>query len=297
MAAPMFTVVVPATTANLGPGYDSVGMALALHMRVTVTRADAWRVNYTGEEYAELTTGEDNLIVQTVKEVARRYNREVESHLLHVESDIPLGKGLGSSATAIAAGVVIAEKLLSITFTPIEKARIGSELEGHSDNVTAALLGGVTVTYFAGDSMEVIQLSKPEIGVVILVPPEALKTTESRGLLPADLTHAQAASGSAAANVLTTAIATGDWELAGRMMELDVFHERYRKSLFPSFDEIRMYCRSLGAFGMTISGAGPSLFVAVKDGEEQEVARKLLQQFPYYEALALQPAEAGARIE
>lgn len=297
MAAPMFTVVVPATTANLGPGYDSVGMALALHMRVTVTQADAWRVNYTGEEYAELTTGEDNLIVQTVKEVARRYYREVESHLLHVESDIPLGKGLGSSATAIAAGIVIAEKLLSMTFTPVEKARIGSELEGHSDNVTAALLGGVTVTYFAGDSMEVIQLPKPEIGVVILVPPEALKTTESRGLLPADLTHAQAASGSAAANVLTTAIATGDWELAGRMMELDVFHEWYRKSLFPSFDEIRVYCRSLGAFGMTISGAGPSLFVAVKDGEEQEVARKLLQQFPYYEALALQPAGAGARIE
>lgn len=296
MAAPTFTVVVPATTANLGPGYDSVGMALALYMHVSVTPSDAWRVDYEGEEYADLTTGQDNLIIRTIKDVANRYGQEVGSYLLQVKSDIPLGKGLGSSATAIAAGIVIAERLLGLAFSPVEKARIGSELEGHSDNVTAALLGGVTVTYFAGESMEVIQLPKPGIGVVILVPPEALKTTESRGLLPAELTHAQATSGSAAGNVLTTAIAIGDWELVGRMMELDIFHERYRKPLFPSFDEIRMYCRSLGAFGMTISGAGPSLFVAVEDGQEQEVAEKLIRKFPYYETLALKTAEAGAHV-
>ena len=297
MAAPMFTVVVPATTANLGPGYDSVGMALALYMRVAVTPATIWSVQYAGEEYADLTTGEDNLIVRTIKEVAQRYGKEIESHQLHVQSDIPLGKGLGSSATAIAAGIVIAERLLGLTFKPIEKARLGSELEGHSDNVTAALFGGVTVSYFVEDAMEVIQLPKPTIGTVILVPPEALKTSESRGLLPTELRHAEAAAGSAAGSLLTTAIAIGDWALAGRMMEKDVFHERFRKPLFPFFDEIRTYCHSLGTYGMTISGAGPSLFVAVQDGQEQQMAEKLAVNFPYYDVMALKPAETGARIE
>ncbi|MHC8514868.1 homoserine kinase [Sporosarcina sp. ITBMC105] len=296
MEAPMFSVAVPATTANIGPGYDSVGMALALYMTVAVTASHAWAVHYDGEEYAGLATGTDNLIVQTIQDVAARHGKEVEPHVLQVQSTIPLGKGLGSSATAIAAGIVIAERLLGVTFTSIEKARIGSELEGHSDNVTAALLGGVTVTYYTEDTMEVIQLPKPSIGAVLLVPPQALKTEESRGLLPLELSHSEAAAGSAASNMLVTAIATGDWELAGRMMEKDVFHEPHRKRLFPSFDEIRTVCHSLGAYGMTISGAGPSLFVAVKDGEETVIAQKLKEQFPYYQAIALQPAEEGARV-
>lgn len=297
MEAPMFSVVVPATTANLGPGYDSIGMALAMYMTVSVSPSDTWTVRYDGDEYAELTTGTDNLIVQTINDIATRYGKELRPHLLQVESEIPLGKGLGSSATAIAAGIVIAEQLLGMTLAPVEKARLGSELEGHSDNVTAALLGGVTVTYYTEDTMEVIQLPKPSIGAVLLVPPQALKTEESRGLLPLELPHTEAAAGSAASNMLVTAIATGDWELAGRMMEKDVFHEPYRKRLFPSFDEIRTVCHSLGAYGMTISGAGPSLFVAVKDGEEKMIAQKLMQQFPYYQAIALQPAATGAMVQ
>lgn len=296
METPLFSVVVPATTANLGPGYDSVGMALSLYMTVSVFPSDTWAVEYEGNEYAKLTTGANNLIVRTIKDVAERYRKEIIPHLLQVKSDIPLGKGLGSSATAIAAGIVIAEGLLGLTFSPVEKARIGSQLEGHSDNVTAALLGGVTVTYFTPEEMEVIQLPKPTIGAVILVPPKALKTVESRGLLPKEIPHSEAAAGSAASSMLTTAIAIGDWELAGRMMEKDVFHEQYRKHLFPAFDEIRANCHELGAYGMTISGAGPSLFVAVKDGEEEKVAKKLMQKFPYYQAIPLKPAGEGAGI-
>lgn len=297
MEEPLFTVVVPATTANLGPGYDSVGMALSLYMTVEVRESVEWNVHYDGEEYTDLPADDMNLIVQTIKDVAKRYGKEVQPHALHISSDIPLGKGLGSSATAIAAGIEIANDLLDLSLSPQEKVRIGSENEGHSDNVAAALLGGVTVAYFVENELEVIQLPQSEIGVVILVPPNALKTSESRGLLPRELPHSVASAGNAASNVMLTAISLGDWELAGKMMEKDIFHEQYRKPMLQDFDQIRAFCHELGAYGMTVSGAGPSLFVAVKEGTQEEIARQLEKEFPYYRGIAVTPAPVGSTIQ
>ncbi|MCM3712382.1 homoserine kinase [Sporosarcina luteola] len=297
MKKPLFTVAVPATTANLGPGYDSVGMALSLYMTVDVTEAVEWSVHYEGEEYTGLPTDDKNLIVQTIQDVAGRYGKEVQPHALHIASDIPLGKGLGSSATAIAAGIEIANELLGLSLTPQEKVQIGSENEGHADNVAAALLGGVTVAYFVENELEVIQLPQPVIGVVILVPPNVLKTSESRGLLPRELPHSAASTGNAASNVMLTAISLGDWQLAGKMMEKDVFHEQYRKPLLKDFDHIRTFCHELGAYGMTVSGAGPSLFVAVKEGLQEEIAKQLEEEFPYYRAVAATPSSIGSTIK
>ena len=297
MEEPLFTVAVPATTANLGPGYDSVGMALSLYMSVEVKEALEWNVHYDGEEYEGLATDGTNLIVQTIKDVAKRHGKKIRPYALHVTSDIPLGKGLGSSATAIAAGIEIANELLDLSLSSKEKVRIGSEIEGHSDNVAAALLGGVTVAYFIKNEFEVIQLPQPEIGVIILTPPKALKTSESRGLLPQELPHSVASAGNAASNVMLTAISLGDWELVGKMMEKDVFHEQYRKPLLQDFDEIRVFCHTLGAYGMTISGAGPSLFVAVKEGSQEEIAKQLENKFPYYRAIASTPSPIGSTIQ
>ncbi|MGG0670153.1 homoserine kinase [Sporosarcina koreensis] len=297
MEEPLFKVVVPATTANLGPGYDSVGLALSLYMTVQVQEASEWNVHYEGEEYEGLATDETNLIVRTIQDVAGRFGKEVEPHALHVTSDIPLGKGLGSSATAIAAGIEITNELLDLSLSPKEKVRIGSGIEGHSDNVAAALLGGVTVAYFVENELEVIQLPQPVIGAVILVPPNALKTSESRGFLPRELPHSVASEGSAASNVMLTAIALGDWELAGKMMEKDIFHEQYRKSLLQDFDQLRAFCHELGTYGMTISGAGPSLFVAVKEGTQEEIAEQLEKEFPYYRAIAAIPSPIGSTIQ
>ncbi|PIC71622.1 homoserine kinase [Sporosarcina sp. P17b] len=291
-----FSVTVPATTANLGPGFDHLGLALSLNMTIEVASAEAWHVLYQDKEYAALPMDETNLIVQTIQHVASTYDQIITPQKLVVRSDIPLGKGLGSSATAIAAGIEIASELAGLHLSPKDKLRIGSELEGHADNVTAALLGGMTVSYFTEDEMEVLSFPAPPIGVVILVPPVALKTEASRGLLPEHLTHIVAVRGSAAGSVMTAAIAQSDWVTAGRMMERDLYHEPYRKVGFPNFDEIRMACKEAGAYGMTISGAGPSLFVAVPPETEQQVAASLEQRFPHYQALALQPAQNGAFI-
>ena len=297
MAGSSFSVVVPASTANLGPGFDSIGLALELYMTVEVSSAEVWKVTYKDEGFEELTTGEDNLIVKTIKKVAKRNEQVAPSLQLVVWSDIPLGKGLGSSAAAIAAGIEIANHLLELRLSSKEKVLLGSEYEGHADNVSAALLGGATISYFDGVEIDVLHMAEPKMGAVILVPPEALLTEASRGLLPKELAHSEATRSSAAGSVLSAAIALDDWETAGRMIEKDVFHEPYRKHLFPDFDAIRTTCGELGAFGMTISGAGPSLFVAVKQGLEKDIAEKLENKFAYYKCIPVRPSVNGAVVK
>lgn len=297
MSDPGFSVVVPASTANLGPGFDSVGLALSLYMTVNVSPAEVWKVTYEDLGFEGLTGGADNLIVTTIMNVAERHGLRAPVSHLTVQSDIPLGKGLGSSAAAIAAGIEIANHLLGLALSDNKKVQIGSELEGHADNVTAALLGGVVISYYDGKEIDFVHVPDSKMGAVILVPPEALLTEASRGLLPEQLAHAEATRSSAAASVLSTAIAQDDWATAGRMMEKDVFHEPYRKQLFPEFDTIRAFCKEIGAYGMTISGAGPSLFVVVKDGIEKEVAEKLATRFPYYECIPTCPSVAGSKIK
>lgn len=297
MEAPRFSVIVPASTANLGPGFDSIGLALGLYMTIEVSPNDLWEVSYAGDDLNGLATGEDNLIVTTIKNVAKKFEKTTPILKLTAMSNIPLGKGFGSSASAIAAGIVIADHVLQLNLSEQQKVLLGSQLEGHADNVSVALLGGAVISYYDGDTIDYIHVKNPEVGVVVLVPPKALATEASRGLLPEQLTHKEATRSSAAGSVLSAALAQNDWQTVGRMMEKDGFHEPFRKSLFPNFDEIRTTCQELGAYGMTISGAGPSLFVAVEHGTEKKIAEELAARFSYYESLAIQPSVTGTKIK
>ncbi|MCJ1906954.1 homoserine kinase [Planococcus ruber] len=290
-----FTVTVPASTANLGPGFDSIGLALDLHMTIHVSENPVWIVEYADEEYRHLPSSSDNLIVQTAKKVAQKYGEQLPSAKLLIETDIPLGRGLGSSASAIAGGIELADCLLGLKIPMQEKVRIGTEMEGHPDNISASLLGGATISYANGEELAVVHVPKVDIGIIILVPQEVFLTSESRGLLPEKLDYKEAVSSSAAANVVSAAIAGGDWQTAGRMMEKDEFHEPYRKAKFPGFDEIRSVCRKAGAYGVAISGAGPSLFVVTEKGKEHRLSQILNKQFTHYECLLTKPSESGIK--
>ncbi len=294
MATTPFIVTVPATTANLGPGFDSIGMALSLYMTVNVEPAEKWSVVYEDEEMQRLPNNEDSLIIQTIGKVTRRAGKETIPCTLHVKSDIPLGKGLGSSAAAVAAGVEIADRLHELKMNHKEKMWFGVGIEGHADNVTAAIAGGVTISFYDHTSLEVMKFDAPPIGGVVLVPPVEMKTDHSRGLLPHQLDHQKATEGSAASSLMAAALARGEWSLVGRMMDRDIFHEPYRKKMFPDFDAIREASHQHGAYGMTLSGAGPSLFVAVHAGREEEAARILQEKFPYYTCIAVTPVAEGA---
>lgn len=290
-----FTVTVPASTANLGPGFDSIGLALDLHLSIHASQAGEWSVRYNAESYQHLSDAEDNLIVEAARKTAAKYGRELPPAELEVETDIPLGRGLGSSASAIAGGIEIADRLLGLNMTMKEKVEIGTEMEGHPDNISASLMGGLTISYADGEELSLIHVTEVEIGVLILVPPTQFLTTESRGLLPEKLLHATAVRSSMAANVLSASLVTGDWKTAGRMMEKDGLHEPFRKSRFPDFDAIRQVCRENGAYGSAISGAGPSLFIAAEKGKEEEIRQMLSERFPHYECLVTKPSSTGIK--
>jgi homoserine kinase len=291
-----FSVTVPASTANLGPGFDSIGMALNLHLTVDVLKAEAWAIDYKQKDYQNLSGVSDNLILAAARKTAERADLALPAAKLVVDTDIPLGRGLGSSASAIAAGIEIADRLLKLGLPMQEKVKIGSQMEGHPDNISASFLGGLTISYFEEDELEVVHVPEVAIGVIILVPPEQLLTVEARNLLPHVLEYPLAVQGSAASNVLSAALVKGDWIKAGKMMERDTFHEPFRKSRFVDFDRIQKACKENGAFGSAISGAGPSLFVAVPKGQESRIGSKLKRLFPHYECLVTQPSSSGIKI-
>jgi len=291
-----FSVTVPASTANLGPGFDSIGLALDLHLTVDVLKADEWSIDYKQKDYQGLSGDSDNLILSAARTVAQRAGRELPAAKLRVDTDIPLGRGLGSSASAIAAGIEIADRLLGLELSVLEKVKIGSEMEGHPDNISASFLGGLTISYLCEDELELVHIPKAEIGVIILVPPEQFLTADARNLLPQALDYPVAVRGSAAGNVLSAALAAGDWPKAGRMMERDTFHEPYRKIRFADFDKIQELAKEYGAYGSAISGAGPSLFIAVPQGREEAIGGILKNRFPHYECLITRPSSLGVKI-
>ena len=160
---PMFTVVVPATTANLGPGYDTIGLALDLQMEVSVYEATTWSIRYEQEEYRALDGAEENLIIQTALNVAKAKEVQLPPLALVVSSNIPLGKGLGSSASAIAAGIEVANEVASLHLSLQEKLEWGSRLEGHADNVNAAIAGGLVLSYYKEDELDVVRMPAPTV--------------------------------------------------------------------------------------------------------------------------------------
>lgn len=292
-----FSITVPATTANLGPGFDSVGIALSAYMTVDVIPHDRWKVAYKEAVFQQLATDETNLIVHTAIEVAKRYHKILPPQRLSITSSIPFGKGFGSSASAIAAGIMLADTVLSIGMTHAEKVKLGAHYEGHVDNVSAALLGGIVVNYMDQEAAYYIRVQEADTKFIALIPPEILTTTASRGLLPNHISHGEAVQSSTANGVLTAALMQNNWQLVGEMMAKDLLHERYRKEIMPDFEGVRTYCRQLGAYGMTISGAGPSLLVAVAPGTEEEIAAKLVERYPYYQAQIMSLSTKGATIQ
>lgn len=290
-----FSISVPASTANLGPGFDSIGMALDLHLNIHVSPAAEWQLEYNTPEYRHLSGVEDNLILQAARRTAEAYGKSLPAAKLEVDTDIPLGRGLGSSASAIAAGIELADRLLQLGMSDQEKVRIGTEMEGHPDNISASLLGGLTISYYEDGQVETVHVDQVDIGVVLMIPQAMFLTEESRGLLPNRLDFTESVRGSAAANVLSAALARGDWQKAGKLMSKDVFHQPYRKGRFFGFDDIGQACEKLGAYGFAISGAGPSLFIPVPRGDEHRIAKALGAEFPHYESIAMKPAEIGTK--
>jgi homoserine kinase len=273
------TITVPASTANLGPGFDSIGLALSKYLKIQASEGDHWQFEHISPELKELPNDESHFICQMAKKTAEMFKAALPPLTIKMESNIPLARGLGSSAAAVAAGIELANQFCGLNLSLTEKLQIGTQLEGHPDNIGASIYGGLVIGVFDGKETKLVHQSTLDVDIVAIIPSYELKTEEARKALPNVLERKKAVQASALSNVLLAALMTGDFELAGDVMEKDLFHEPYRIHLIDRFCEMRKCARDNGAFGTVISGAGPAVLSFAEKGKGEKLAKSLEAQF------------------
>jgi homoserine kinase len=238
-------VRVPASSANLGPGFDSFAAALALHTEIEVVETGRFAV------VTDLAIAKDrrNLAVRGFERL-----HPPDDFEFRIRSSIPLSGGLGTSAAAYVGGLMAADHLFELD---ADILALATELEGHPDNVAAALQGGFVV---CADGSTARFDAPAGLEAVLVVPHEPVRTREARAALPKTVPMADAVSNIAHASLLMLGLASGDWDLVSRGLS-DRLHQPYRAHLFPKSMEIVDRAPSLGALGATISGAGPTVLV------------------------------------
>jgi homoserine kinase len=263
-----FTVRVPASSANLGPGFDSLGLALGVYLTCRFRLSDTLSIRAEGRDAELISTGPDNLIWQTAVAVGAGLNSPMPAIELEIRNDIPLGKGMGSSAAALTAGVVIADQLLGLNWKPPRILDEAARLEGHPDNVAPCTLGSIVASAIdSGGVTRAVRLDMPQrFGVAVVVPDFDLPTVKARAVLPTTYSRADAVFNVQRASLLIAALATGSTWAFPAALE-DRFHQPYRAPLVPGLDEI-LKLRAPGLLGCALSGAGPSILVFYERGYE-----------------------------
>ena len=251
-------VRVPATSANLGPGFDSFGVALPLVADFELRPARTWSVSVEGDGEG-IPTGEDNLFVRAARATASAAGRLLAAHLVTQRSAIPLARGLGSSAAAIVGGCVAANAVLGDPLDRRTLLRIASDVEGHADNVAAALYGAFTLALPTDDGPSATRLAFPSAWrICLFIPSQSLSTEAARAVLPQSVSRADAVFNLSHAAALIAAVLRADGPLLSLAME-DRLHQPARLRLVPALEEIVASARAAGAFGAALSGAGPSV--------------------------------------
>ena len=259
---------VPASSANLGPGFDALGLALEIYLTCRFRRADRLIIRSAGRDAESIPTTAENLIWQTALAVAADTGGELPSVELEIENDIPLGKGLGSSAAALTAGVVIADQLLGLRWKPLRILDEAARIEGHPDNVAACVLGSIVASAIDGGGVaRAVRLELPRnYGIAIVVPDFILPTVQARAVLPASYSRQDAVFNVQRSALLIAALATGATSAFPAALQ-DSLHQPYRTPLVPGLDEI-LRLRAPGLLGSVLSGAGPSILVFYERGFE-----------------------------
>lgn len=266
---PWTSLRVPASSANLGPGFDALGLALGIYLECRFRNSERLSIRVEGRDAETISTGEDNLIWQTALAVARDVRVTMPAIELRIRNDIPIGKGLGSSAAALTAGVVIADQLLGLRWKPLRILDEAARLEGHPDNVAACVLGSIVASAIdSGGVARTVRLNMPAaFGVGVVVPDFMLPTSQARAVLPDCYSRADAIFNVQRAALLIAALATGSSSAFPAALE-DRFHQPYRVSLVPGLDDI-LKLRAPGLLGCALSGAGPSILVFYERGYQQ----------------------------
>jgi homoserine kinase len=271
-------VGVPATTANLGPGFDCLGLTLDLWNEADFElTAEGFRMEIAGEGANRLPTGKENLVVRSfLRCLEMKVITRPSGLIVRMQNNIPTGSGLGSSATAVLMGILAANEIFDLKLCLEEKMEITAGMEGHADNAAAALLGGLVVTSHTETGWLTQRFDVPTIQTLVVLPAVNLPTRESRQALPRTIPHDDTVFNIGRAILVVEALRRGDLDLLAKVME-DRIHEPYRLKLIPGAEEAIQAARKVGA-AASLSGAGPGVITFINCNEEG-VTRAVLNAF------------------
>ena len=285
-------IIVPATSANVGPGFDSVGVAVTKYLEIQVCEErEEWMIEHQLGKW--IPRDERNLLLK----IALQIVPDLQPRRLKMISDIPLARGLGSSSSVIVAGIELANQLGNLKLSKHEKLQLATKIEGHPDNVAPAIYGNLVIASSVEDQVSAVVAPFPECAFLAYIPNYELRTRDSRGVLPKKLSYKEAVAASSIANVAIAALLTGDMVKAGQAIESDLFHERYRQELVREFATIKKVAKRNGAYATYLSGAGPTVMVLAEPDKMPKIKAELEKQ-PFKGKLHdLQVDTKGVRVE
>ncbi|HJO81535.1 MAG: homoserine kinase [SAR202 cluster bacterium] len=259
-------VQVPATSANMGPGFDCLGMALDIWNTVEVTVGGSG-VDISGEGHDSLPKDASNLVHKSVARVFEQLGRDVPEFRLSCHNEIPLARGLGSSSASLIGGLTAGNELCDQAFTEDEILQIASEIEGHPDNVTPALYGGFRIAVNHNGRIISAPVPIPEgLEAVLFIPDVPMPTEEARGILPPEISRTDAVHNIGRAALLVQAFTSGDLSLLD-IATGDVLHQPARQAIFPAMKNMFRAAMAVGALGVFLSGAGSTVLALARDKE------------------------------
>ncbi|GHF47098.1 homoserine kinase [Deinococcus metalli] len=254
-----FTVRAPASSANLGPGFDSLGLSVPLYTTLRVTPQAVTQVVPLGPDLEGTPADESNYVYRAMLLAARRAGRDLPPARVEIETEVPLARGLGSSAAALVAGIVAGNELLGRPLDDAAVLDVAAREEGHPDNVAPALFGGIVVATLDKLGTHYIRLNPPaNLGVTVLVPDFELSTSKARAVLPREYSRADAVHALSHAALLAAALSVGRLDLLRHAMQ-DYIHQVWRAPLVPGLSDILDDAHRHGALGAALSGAGPTV--------------------------------------
>ena len=260
----------PATSANLGPGFDALGLAMDFALEIEARESDGYSISATGRNTAQTGDVDDSLVLETYRSVLTGQGIDPVPMHLDVNNEIPLGMGCGSSAAALVAGVMLANHFGKLGWSQHKVLTEASLREGHPDNVAACVLGGLTVSSMTADGVVDALAVQPPVNwpLLVVMPQSSLSTKKARAMLPESYSKADTIANVQRVAMLTAAFGQGRGDLLARAME-DRMHQPYRSAACPLLPKLLPLTGQNGVLGVALSGAGPSVLLVLAEGQEE----------------------------
>ncbi len=302
MSERKFHLRLPASSANLGPAFDTAAIALNLHLEITAEPASAFSIGATGRNAAACSQIENNLLLQTYHNILQENGRKILPLHLTVQNEIPFGMGCGSSAAARLAGIALAAYFGELGWSRDQILNTACVLEGHPDNAAACWLGGMTVAAMTGEDtaqqVHVVQFPIPSAwSVLIVLPSKPLATSVSRQALPQMYSRVDARANVQRASLLVAAFAQGRGDLLQVAMQ-DRLHQPYRAAMCPLLDILAPLAGNNGVLGVALSGAGPAVLMIVEsDANRSRIHAAIRERVAAVDTVEIMECEFGKICE